>query len=214
MTIRIGSKRFPDTFDEILNDKVFSTVFSEFLKKRSAFENIQFYRAVERGASNSSLYQHFIWDRARKSINVSSATRAPMDNLAAQNDFDDPSWSGLLNTAKKDIYLLMEANFYTDFFKSDHYLALMERKIIPTITSVPNNLMTSAKLKDNKGLMKDKNLLACVKYTKMAAVLKEKGHPKANGVKSIASRQLETLAKKHKFTMKYDMWQKLVSTSM
>lgn len=214
MTMRVGSKNFPDTLSEILKDRAFLDAFAKHLKDKTAFENVQFYLAAERGVKPGSLYKNFISDMSRKPINISSSVRKNMDDLAAQNNFEPGAWAAYINSAKVEIYNLMNTNFYSSFFKSDGYLALLEKTVMPTLKSVPSNLLGNAKLKDNKTLVKDKNLLACVKYTKMALVLKEKFHPKASGVKKIATKQFEQLCKKHNVKMKFDQWEKFVGMSL
>lgn len=214
MTIRIGAKSFPDTLPEILKDNDFRAAFGEYLKKQVAFENLQFYVAVERGVKPDSLYKHFISDKARKTLNIPYTMRKPMNDLAAQHDFSPGAWRGHLKEVQGAVYQLMGLNFYLSFFQSDAYLKLMESKVIPSIKAVPKNLLTTTKLKDNTTLVKDKDLLTCVRNTKMHSVLQKKKHPTAGRVKAAASKQLAGLTVKHKFTMKYDAWVKFVHMSM
>ncbi|NIZ14011.1 hypothetical protein [Phaeobacter sp. HF9A] len=212
MTIKIAGKNFPDTIEEFIDDKThFTAAFLKFLKRSAAEENLLFVLQNRRKAEPKALYDMFIAPGSRLEVNISSDLRSRMVARAKTNDFSRSNWNKDLLETEREMVRIMDTNYSTSFPKSMEYLKVVESSIIKSITKTTPTLQSYIKAMANKNFCDDKNLLTCIKYTRFAALLNRKAHPKASGVETIAKKAYEQLLKKHSLKlMKYSEWQKTV----
>ncbi|SFH95093.1 regulator of G-protein signaling domain-containing protein [Albimonas pacifica] len=122
---RFGAHTYPDTIDTIVADSTFVKVFFNHLVAELSPENLLFYLG---GFDPRATYPVFIQLGAKHQINISSAQREPMDELAAAGDWDNVEWVRLISDAREEVRKVMTNDSLTRFWKSDAFLKHHERR--------------------------------------------------------------------------------------
>ena len=90
MTFKIGGLSYPDVGTNMLKDKTLGPILRSVMRVNMQQENYMFLDAVAKGESYSNLYNGFIdGKKAKRMINIGSATRRPMDQAGAMGNFYD-----------------------------------------------------------------------------------------------------------------------------
>lgn len=112
MTFKIGGLSYPDVGTNMLKDKTLGPILRSVMRVNMQQENYMFLDAVAKGESYSNLYNGFIdGKKAKRMINIGSATRRPMDQAGAMGNFYDKKlWKKGIEQAVADIETLVQNN--------------------------------------------------------------------------------------------------------
>lgn len=213
MATKIGNRNFPETLQEILDDKKeFAGAFLKFLKKSLAAEMLEFYYMHAGNVPPQKLFETFIEPGSPREINISGTLRARMEALAAQGDWSKPNWRPHLDEASAECFNLMSQNFLLRFKKSEFFAKAVEKTMPAAVKKVAPGVM-KAITKGSMVNMKfatDKRTLICVQITSMAGYLEKVSNNNAGNLKRQAKALFETICKTHSESWKYSDWQKAV----
>ncbi|MEO0766297.1 MAG: hypothetical protein AAFY75_09770 [Pseudomonadota bacterium] len=114
----IGNKKYPDKVDGVLAKPGIAKVFRAFVKEQQVSEILEFYEAPY---NPEKMYWQFLRRDAPKAINVGAGAFRDADDLKGK--WDDPDWSEVINSARNEMYQMLQFDILLRFWSSDIFNA-------------------------------------------------------------------------------------------
>mmetsp|Transcript_8300 Transcript_8300/g.9506 ORF Transcript_8300/g.9506 Transcript_8300/m.9506 type:complete len:652 (+) Transcript_8300:229-2184(+) len=128
----VAPEKVPETLSDILSNELYKKEFSDFLEYARATENLKFWEKVNEYEEKvkllqsksrkgdirtfaKSIWTEYIEEESTYQVNISSAQRNRINNIL--NDKKAVIDERIFEDAKKEIFLLMETNFFQRFYK-------------------------------------------------------------------------------------------------
>lgn len=159
MAIKINGVDYPDSSADILADRNLGTLFRAYVKKRVAFEWIDFIDAASKPSPDvKMLYRTFISRKAKQELNLSDGLRREAEALTQkkkrlQTDWKNAGWKPLLKKIVAVAYGYLDSNFAdkTNFYKFEGFQKYHRTRVFNEIKVNPK-LAKKLHISDANGL--------------------------------------------------------------